>query len=252
MVQAMNGYSGLQHFKKGISLVSQWTGTKHKQMQRVFITLLAGAPNVDDHVLTVVCALTDFIYYAQFQLHTLETLNAMQACLDTFHLHKDVFIKLGLCEDFNIPKFHAMQHYINAIRSLGSADGYNTEFSERLHIDYAKEGYRASNKRDYVEQMALWLQRQEAIDSHSAYLTWTHAKVKSIPLPSDGDFDDNENSESEAPNDDDDIVPDDDGPLYHVAKNSPLPHLPVARLEDVFGAVDFLPALTAFLKVNIP
>jgi len=40
-------------------------------MQRVFVTLLAGAPNVDDRVLTVVRALTDFIYYAQFQLHTL-------------------------------------------------------------------------------------------------------------------------------------------------------------------------------------
>ena len=72
--------------------------------------------------------MTDFIYYAQFQLHTSETLNAMQTCLDTFHLHKDVFVELGLCEDFNIPKFHAMQHYINAIRSLGSADSYNTEF----------------------------------------------------------------------------------------------------------------------------
>jgi hypothetical protein len=250
--KAMKGYPGLRHFKKGISLVSQWTGAEHKQMQRVFVALLAGAPNVDDHVLMVVRALTDFIYYAQFQLHTSDTLDVMQSCLDTFHNHKDIFIELGLREDFNIPKFHAMQHYINAIRALGSADGYNTEFSERLHIDYAKEGYRASNKRDYVEQMALWLQRQEAIDSHSAYLTWTHATVKSIPLPSDGDFDDNETPESEAPNDDDDIVPDDDGPLYHVAKNSPLPHLPVARLEDAFGAVDFLPALTAFLKVNIP
>jgi hypothetical protein len=144
--KAMNGCPGLWHFKKGISLVSQWTGTEHKQMQRIFVTLLAGALNVDDHVLMVVCALTNFIYYAQFQLHTLETLNAMQACLNTFHLHKDVFIKHGLREDFNITKFHAMQHYINAIQSIGSADGYNTEFSEWLHIDYAKEGYRASNK----------------------------------------------------------------------------------------------------------
>ena len=110
-------------------------------MQRVFVTLIAGALNVNDRILKVVRALTDFIYYAQFQLHTSETLDAMQACLDTFHLHKEVFIELGIREDFNIPKFHAMQHYIDAIRSLGSADGYNTEFSERLHIDYAKEGY---------------------------------------------------------------------------------------------------------------
>jgi len=251
--KAMKGYPGLRHFKKGISLVSQWTGAEHKQMQRVFVALLAGAPNVNDRVLLVVRALTDFIYYAQFQLHTSDTLDAMQSCLDTFHNHKDVFIELGLREDFNIPKFHAIQHYINAIRALGSADGYNTEFSERLHIDYAKEGYRASNKWDYVEQMALWLQRQEAIDSHSAYLTWTYSKVESIPLPSEGDFEDNEQPESEAPSDDDnDIVPDDDGPVYHVAKNSPLPHLPVAHLEDVFGAVNFLPALTTFLKENIP
>jgi len=219
----MNGYSGLRHFKKGISLVSQWTGTEHKQMQRVFVTLLAGAPNVDDRVLTVVRALTDFIYYAQFQLHTLETLNAMQACLDTSHLYKDVFIKLGLCEDFNIPKFHAMQHYIDAIRALGSADGYNTEFSEWLHIDYAKEGYRASNKRDYTEQMTMWLQRQEAIDFHSAYLDWTHQKIGSLPLPVDDDIEDNDDP-SEA-SDEEDPVPDEDGPVYHVAKTCPRPHL---------------------------
>jgi hypothetical protein len=225
----------------------QWTGAEHKQMQRIFIALMAGAPNVDDRVLTVVCALTDFIYYAQFQLHTSDTLDAMQSCLDTFHNHKDIFIELGLCEDFNIPKFHAIQHYINSIHALGSADGYNTELSERLHIDYAKEGYRASNKRDYVEQMALWLQRQEAINFHSVYLTWTHAKVESIPLPSDGDFEDDEQPESEAADDDgDNIVPDDDGPVYHVAKNSPLPHLLIACLEDMFGTVDFLPTHCIF------
>jgi hypothetical protein len=83
--KAMNGYPGLRHFKKGISLVSQWTGTEHKQMQRVFVALLAGALNVDDCILTVVRALTDFIYYAQFQLHTSDTLDAMQNCLVTFH-----------------------------------------------------------------------------------------------------------------------------------------------------------------------
>jgi hypothetical protein len=88
----------------------------------------------------------DFIYYAQFQLHTSEKLDAMQSCLNTFYNHKDIFIELSLHKDFNISKFHAIQHYINAIHALGSADGYNTEFSERHHIDYVKEGYRTSNK----------------------------------------------------------------------------------------------------------
>ncbi|KAG2361291.1 hypothetical protein BDR07DRAFT_1508465 [Suillus spraguei] len=41
--KAIPDYPGLRHFKKGISAVKQWTGTEHKQMQRVFIGLLAGA-----------------------------------------------------------------------------------------------------------------------------------------------------------------------------------------------------------------
>ena len=64
---------------------------------------------------------------------------------------------------------------------LGSADGYNTEYPERLHINYTKDTYRASNKRNYVEQMALWLQCQEAIDQKSAYLAWRrHRKPTSM------------------------------------------------------------------------
>ena len=221
-------------------------------MQRVFVSLIAGVPNVDDKVLTVVHALTDFIYYAQFQLHTSETLDAMQSCLNTFHLYKDIFIELGLCEDFNIPKFYAMQHYITAIRALRSADGYNIKFSERLHINYTKEGYRPSNKRDYIEQMALWLQHQEAIDSHSAYLLWTHKNIESLHLPTDSDFDDNNHPSDSEDDDNNNIVPDNDGPMYHMAKKCPLPHLSIARLENDFGAIDFLPALTTFLKENTP
>jgi hypothetical protein len=169
----------------------------------------------------------------------------MQACLDTFHLHKDMFIELGLCEDFNIPKFHAMQHYIDAIRSLGSADGYNTEFSERLHINYAKKGYQASNKHDYVEQMTLWLQRQEAIDFHSAYLNWTHHKIESLPLLADDNIEDRDDV-SEA-DEDNVVVPDEDGPVYHIAKTCPLPHLSISCLVADFGATDFIPALTTFV-----
>jgi hypothetical protein len=39
--KVMPHYSGLQHFKKGISTVKQWTGTEHKEMQHVFLGILA-------------------------------------------------------------------------------------------------------------------------------------------------------------------------------------------------------------------
>ena len=65
-----------------------------------------------------------------------------------------------------------LEHYVQLIQMFGSADGFNTEWSERLHIDYAKDAYRASNRRDYVAQMTVWLSRQEKVDRFSVYLQW--------------------------------------------------------------------------------
>ncbi|KAI6023062.1 hypothetical protein BKA83DRAFT_4463912 [Pisolithus microcarpus] len=171
--QAMTWFPALRHFKKGISTISQWTGSEHKEMQRVFVGLLSGI--VSNDVLIVARALLDFIYFAQFQKHMDMTLGAMQDSLKMFHEYKHVLIELEVHQDFNIPKLHSLQHYVASIQALGSANGYNTEYPERLHIDYAKEAYQASNKRDYVEQMALWLQRQEAVCYKSAYLDWRKA-----------------------------------------------------------------------------
>ena len=63
-----------------------------------------------------------------------------------------------------------LEHYVDLIFKFGSADGFNTEWSERLHIDCAKEAYRASNKKNYVVQMTQWLSRQEAVDRFTVYL----------------------------------------------------------------------------------
>ncbi|KAG6894969.1 hypothetical protein C0993_010384, partial [Termitomyces sp. T159_Od127] len=126
--KAMADHPGLRHFKKGISSVTQWTGTEHKEMEKVMMGVLAGA--VNSRVLTVARALLDFISYAQYQTHTSITLSALEASLETFHANKDVFIELECRKDFNIPKLHSMMHYMEAIRALGSADGYNTESPE--------------------------------------------------------------------------------------------------------------------------
>ena len=58
--KAMSSYPGLRHFKKGVSFVTQWTGTEHKEMEKVFLGVLAGA--VNSKVLTVARSLLDFIF----------------------------------------------------------------------------------------------------------------------------------------------------------------------------------------------
>ncbi|TFK45441.1 hypothetical protein OE88DRAFT_1715387 [Heliocybe sulcata] len=139
-------------------------------MTRVFIAICAGC--MDNHVTKAATCLLDFIYYAQYQRHTSETLALMQQALDGFHAVKGIFIQYLVRQHFNIPKFHSLLHYIDTIRALGTADGYNTESPEHLHIEYAKNAYRASNKRDYEIQMARWLQRQDAAARLALYIEW--------------------------------------------------------------------------------
>ncbi|KAG1860865.1 hypothetical protein F4604DRAFT_1882598 [Suillus subluteus] len=167
---AMPDYPGLHHFKKGILTVKQWTGSEHKQMQRVFIGLLTRA--VPSQVLVVARLILDISYFTQLWIHMTDSLKALQTALSVFHSHKDVLKELSIREHFNIPKIHQLTHYVQSITLFGAADGFNTELPERLHIDFAKDAYHATNKHDYEEQMVLWLQHQEAVFLQGAYLDW--------------------------------------------------------------------------------
>jgi Plavaka transposase len=235
--RAMSTHPELRHFNKGISSVSQWTGKEHKEMQKVFLGVLAGvAPS---RVLAAARGLLDFIYYAQYQAHTTETLHHMQESLDLFHANKDVFVDLDIRGHFNIPKLHSMCHYVASIQNLGSVDGLNSEGSERLHIDYAKKGYRASNKNDFIPQMAKWLQRHEAIDLQTAYLQWNTGRLPLNETDSDG-----EESDSDMPD-----AP--SGSTYYVARTPAFPSTPLPHLKNAYGASEFLPALKRFLQENL-
>jgi hypothetical protein len=227
--KALPKYSELKHFKSGVSAGSKWTGSEYKQMLRTFQGVIAGA--VDPRVSCAIGALLDFITYAQYQSHTTESLSRMEQLLKTFHDAKDVFVELGVREDFNIPKLHSLLHYVNAVKRLGSADGFNTEHSERLHIDFAKDAYTSTNGRNYIKQMTLWIQRQEAVVLQSAFLEWFFQHRQSVAsLPH---F----------------IVS--SSKVYTTAKKPPFflsPH----TLAHIYGAPDFLKALEAFLQRNVP
>ena len=191
--QAMSSFRGLHHWKQGISVVKQWTGTDHKQLQWVFISTLVGMTQHQE-VLQVSQALLNFIYLAQYQSHTDETLFALQHALNEFHANKEIFITLECCTHFNLPKLHSLQHYIEMIKKFGSLDGLNTENSEHLHIDYTKKAYAANNRKDYTIQMTKWLQHQEAIIWFKSFLAWWHGnQAKDLPMDinsDDSDVDD--------------------------------------------------------------
>jgi hypothetical protein len=68
---------------------------------------------------------------------------------------------------FNIPKLHFASHYVDLIKLYGTTDNFNTEHTERLHIDLAKDAYAATNHKDEFSQMTTWLERKEKIHRHN-------------------------------------------------------------------------------------
>jgi hypothetical protein len=224
-------------------------------MEKVLLGIVIGA--LPSRAITVVQSLLDFIYLSQLQMQTSQTLNALEQCLKTFHKNKKIIVDLKIREHFNRPKIHAIMHYVTCICALGSADGYNTESPERLHIDFAKEAYRASSKRDYMEQqMALWLQQHEAMWLRESYLIWIENRlgvVEAEKFDNDGDDDVIDGLEE---------VVDDQNRLecnvtvttnnYSLAKRPPFQNLTVNNILLKFGAIDFISALSTFLHLTLP
>ncbi|KAJ7748268.1 hypothetical protein DFH07DRAFT_775728 [Mycena maculata] len=141
-------HPGLRHFKNSISTISQWTGSEHKEMEKVFLGLVAAG--VPSELIRAVCAIMDFACLASLQSHTPLTLLALRKALDDFHAHKKIFIDLkGRKENFNIPKIHSLDHY------------------EPSYIPSVR-----NNRKDYINQMTLWLQRQEVVARFSAFREW--------------------------------------------------------------------------------
>ncbi|EIW86269.1 hypothetical protein CONPUDRAFT_86280 [Coniophora puteana RWD-64-598 SS2] len=233
--RAMPPYPGLRHFTDGISKIKQWTGGEHKEVQRVLVAALAGAVNAD--VLTSACALIDFIFLAQYHSQTTETLTRMEEALKTFHDTKGTFSTQR--DHFNLAKLHALLHYIDCVLFLGSLDGLNTENTERLHINFAKRAYRASNRKDFITQMAMWLQRHKAVAWWDRYLDWRLEICAGATIGLDAEGDELQR-ESQEPSKE----------SVSVGRTSPFPNMPVSSLIDNFGAHHFTTAVTGFLRVR--
>ncbi|KAJ7743569.1 hypothetical protein B0H16DRAFT_1859525 [Mycena metata] len=248
----MPDHPGVRHFKDGISTVSQWTGTEHKEMEKVFLGLIAAG--AEPEMVTAVRGLMDFAYFASLQSHTSKTLLGLRESLNTFHENKQIFIDLkGRSSHFNIPKIHSLDHYEFLIRLFGSADGFNTESPERLHIDYAKNAYRASNRKDYIDQMTVWLERQEAVARFTAYLDWKESKTHPTPPPQGASPIPSQNAASRPSNSDKDA-------LVVSRQQFSMAKLPATRAVSAthiispqgHNASQFIPALETFLDNASP
>ena len=145
-----------------------------------------------------------------------------------------------------------MEHYVSTIQSHGTADGYNTELPERLHIDFTKVGYRKSSQHDYIIQMTRWITRQEKIEGFASSLHWCNPQVHDLD-PGDGKeaFEDEGNLPQVHAEDAGEPLAEVEihvGHTYHLAKCPGFPNTSLTTLTTQFHAPDFLSATTIFLN----
>ncbi|KAF9533412.1 hypothetical protein CPB83DRAFT_757482, partial [Crepidotus variabilis] len=224
-VRALPPAFGVRHFQNGFSVLSQISGPERKEMTKILLGCLVG--KIDNNILIPIRAILDFTYLAQYKAHDADTLGYMETALKTFHRYKKYIIQVKLHPTLDIPKFHSLLHYINAIKDYGTTDNYNTETFERFHIDYAKEGYRASNKRDIFPQMTAWLSRREKISMFDNYL---HFLDQDHPL--------SPSSSTEKPA----------TSTITIAKWPPHPRCPIKTIQDIHSAPHFSEDLKNFLN----
>jgi hypothetical protein len=122
-------------FTNGVTSLSRVSGQEHNYICRIMlglsvdINLSNGQSPV--RLVRAVRAILDALYFAQYPLHSNQTLSLLEDSLCRFDENKQIFIDLGIRHNFNINKFHFFRrHYINAIRLYGTTDNYNTEYTE--------------------------------------------------------------------------------------------------------------------------
>ncbi|KAG8773834.1 hypothetical protein FRC12_002290 [Ceratobasidium sp. 428] len=278
--KSMTRAKNLRHFKKGISSVSQWTGREAKEMEKVFVPLLAEHPDLPDDLITFVRSLIDFSYIARAARLTEDELEELREAHATMHRLKQVLVRAKIYKSTdrlaNIPKWHMLSHYFDSIRELGTPDGYNTESPEYLHIVYVKRGWEASNKRNAIPQIIEYCQRLEALRIHRAYLNEHHGiEPRGEPVTTavlfdedDGEYKPEDNADGEeAWEDVDEGEEDDDGeegpkratvapdanevhhpwPEFAIAMR-PTRHATLSQLVDDYGTTSLERALHSFLR----
>lgn len=113
--------------------------------------------------------------------HTTETLDQLDKALCAFNNNWEIFIDLKIHLDFNFLKAHFMGHYHELIECYGTADNFNTEYTEQLHIDFMKDAYCSTNTKDEYPQMTAWLDWCEWVICHDKFIQRCQAAATRSP-----------------------------------------------------------------------
>ena len=108
-------------------------------------------------------AFLEFCYLARHNIHNRKSLDQMDEALQRYHHYRKVFLATGVQTGFNLPRQHALVHYIRAIWLFGAPNGLCSSIMESKHIKAVKEPWRRSSRFDTLCQMLLSNQRTDKL-----------------------------------------------------------------------------------------
>ncbi|KIM88976.1 hypothetical protein PILCRDRAFT_61652 [Piloderma croceum F 1598] len=165
-----------RHWRNGISKLKQVTGREHRDIQKIIISMIAGA--VPNNVLCAIRALVEFIFQAQGLLLYEDHLHSMEQALPEFHHYKSSIIlaggrrgKKGIIPHFRIPKLEGFIQAVWSTRMMGAPYQYTSDTTERCHQTHVKAPYRRSNRHNFEEQCCRFMERIEKMRQFNLYVS---------------------------------------------------------------------------------
>ncbi|KAK7457887.1 hypothetical protein VKT23_010231 [Stygiomarasmius scandens] len=180
-IAAMPAFPGLRRFPHGRQF-KQWTGDDSKALMKVYVA--AAASYLPDEMVKCFTAFLDFCYLVRRPDIDEDTLASIDEALQRFYHYRQIFIDLGVREDFNLPRQHALSHYHDNIILFGALSGLCSSITESRHITAIKKPWRRSSRYQALSQMLFINQRLDKLAALTAELVYRNLLPPSrLPPP---------------------------------------------------------------------
>ena len=124
----------------------------HTWRKQVYLPEIQGY--VPEKMVKTLQAFLDFCYIVQCDVHNTQSLKALEDALDHFHKHCKIFWTSGVhMNGFNLPRSHAVVHYLCLIQAFSTPDGLCSSITESKHIKVVKEPWHQSGHWNVLQQM---------------------------------------------------------------------------------------------------
>ena len=104
-------------------------------------------------------------YIARQNAITNSDLKHFEVELKRFHNLRDIFITTSVCDNFSLPRQHALIHYLTGIPMFGVPNGLCSSITESKHIKAVKEPWRRSSCFKALPQMLQTLTRLDKLSA---------------------------------------------------------------------------------------